>query len=143
MVSQTENKHIIFKLGNEYYGISIENVLSIEEIGEITRIPNAPEYVKGVINLRGEVIPLINLTMKLDIGLEKYDENSRIVVVSMDDIVAGLIVDSSSEVLEINRENIDPPPRTEENECTEFISGIGKTLDKLIILLDLVKILEY
>ncbi|NLJ99363.1 MAG: chemotaxis protein CheW [Tissierellia bacterium] len=143
MSSEMESKYVIFKLDEEYYGIAIDNVLSIEKVEKVTRVPNAPKYVKGVINLRGEVIPLINLRMRLDIELKEHDKNSRIIVVSMDDIVAGLIVDSSSEVIEIDRENIDPPPRTEGNESTEFISGIGKTLDRLIILLDLVKVLEY
>lgn len=143
MSSEMEIKYVIFKLDEEYYGIAIDNVLSIEKVEKVTRVPNAPKYVKGVINLRGEVIPLINLRMRLDIELKEHDKNSRIIVVSMDDIVAGLIVDSSSEVIEIDRENIDPPPRTEGNESTEFISGIGKTLDRLIILLDLVKVLEY
>lgn len=143
MSSQMESKYIIFKLDEEYYGIPIGNVLSIEEIEEITRVPNAPEYVRGVINLRGEVIPLVDLKMKLGVSITEYDKNSRIVVACMDEVVVGLIVDSSSEVLEIDRVNIDPAPRTEENEYNEFISGIGKTLDRLIILLDLVKILEY
>lgn len=143
MSSEVENKYVIFKLDKEHYGIPIENVLSIEKTGETTRIPNAPNYVKGVINLRGEVIPVVNLRSKLGMELEDLSKNSRIIVVIANDIVAGLIVDSSSEVLEIDKENIDKPPTTERNEFIEYISGIGKTPDRLIILLDLIKILEY
>ena len=143
MSSEVDNKYVIFKLGKEYYGISIDNVLSIEKLGQTTRIPNAPKHIKGVVNLRGEVIPIINLRTKLGMKSEDLDKNSRVVVVVVDDIVAGLIVDSSSEVLEIDRESIDKPPTTENNEFIEYISGIGKTSDKLIILLDLKKILEY
>lgn len=143
MSSEVENKYVIFKLDKEHYGIPIENVLSIEKTGETTRIPNAPNYVKGVINLRGEVIPVVNLRSKLGMELEDLSKNSRIIVVIANEIVAGLMVDSSSEVLEIDKENIDKPPITERNEFIEYISGIGKTPDRLIILLDLIKILEY
>ena len=143
MSSEIENKYVIFKLGTEHYGIPIDNVLSIEKVGRTTRIPNAPDYIKGAINLRGEVIPVINLGRKLEMESRELDKNSRIIVVAANEIVAGLIVDSSSEVLEIDKENIDNPPTTESNLFIEYINGIGKTSDKLIILLDLMKILEY
>ena len=143
MSSEVENKYVIFKLDKEYYGIPIENVLSIERARETTRIPNAPDYIKGVINLRGEVIPVIDLRDKLGMKSEAFSENSRIIVVKINEIVVGLIVDSSSEVLEIDKENIDKSPINENNQFTEYISGIGKTLDRLIVLLNLVKILEY
>ncbi|NLW22305.1 MAG: purine-binding chemotaxis protein CheW [Tissierellia bacterium] len=143
MPSEMENKYVIFKLDKEYYGIPIANVLSIERIGVPTRIPNAPKYVKGVINLRGEVIPIVDLRCKL--GMEEIDLNSsgRIIVVSVNEIVVGLIVDSSSEVLEIDKENIDKPPTDSGNQYIEYINGIGKVSNRLIILLDLIKILEY
>lgn len=143
MASEMENKYVIFKLDEEHYGIPIDNVLSIEKAEEITRVPNAPEYVMGVINLRGEVIPLVDLRMRLGIKLQEYNKNSRVIVASMDDVTAGLIVDSSSEVLEINREDIDPPPKANSDGCTEFLSGVGKTSDRLIVLLNLAKVLEY
>ncbi|NMB27910.1 MAG: chemotaxis protein CheW [Tissierellia bacterium] len=143
MSSEVENKYVIFKLDKEYYGIPIENVLSIEKMGKTTRIPNAPDYIKGVINLRGEVIPVINLRGKLGMELEHFSKNSRIIVVTANEIVAGLIVDSSSEVLEIDKESIDKPPINERNEFIDYISGIGKIPERLIILLDLIKILEY
>ena len=143
MSSEVENKYVIFKLDKECYGIPIGNVLSIEKMGETTRIPNAPDYVKGVINLRGEVIPVINLRDKLGMKLEDLSKNSRVIVVMANETVVGLIVDSSSEVLKIDKENIDKPPINENNQFIEYISGIGKTLDRLIILLDLAKILEY
>lgn len=143
MSSEIENKYVIFKLDKEYYGVHIDNVLSIEKTGKTTRVPNSPDYIKGVTNLRGEVIPVISLRNKLGMEREESDINSRIVVVAINEIVAGLIVDSSSEVLEIDKENIDKPPTTENNEIMEYISGIGKSSDRLIILLDLIKILEY
>ncbi len=138
-----DNKYVVFKLGKEYYGIPINKVISIEKMEASTRIPNGPKYVKGVINLRGEVITLIDLRLKLNMEPKEIDNNSRILVVSNDDIVAGLIVDSSSEVIEIYKENIDNPPTSSENEYLSYIHGIGKVKDKLIILPDLCKILEY
>jgi purine-binding chemotaxis protein CheW len=143
MSTEIENKYVIFKLCKEYYGIPIDNVLSIEKTGQATRIPNAPNYVKGVINLRGEVVPVINLRKKLGMESDDSYKNSRIVVVSINEIVVGLMVDSSSEVLEIDKENIDKPPANGDNQFIEYISGIGKTSDRLIILLNLTKILEY
>ncbi|NLJ79165.1 MAG: chemotaxis protein CheW [Tissierellia bacterium] len=143
MISEVENKYVIFKLKEEYYGIPIANVLSIERIEEITRVPNAPKYVMGVINLRGEVIPLVDLGMRLDIDAGDYNRDSRIIVTSVDDIIAGLVVDSSSEVLEIDKDSIDPPPDTNNGRCIEFLNGVGKIDNRLIILLNLPKVLEY
>lgn len=143
MSSEIQNKYVISKLGDEYYGIPIYNVISIEKIGTTTRVPNAPNYVAGVTNLRGEVIPIINLRKKLGMKEHDTDKNSRVVIVNVDDIVAGLIVDSSSEVLEIHKDNIDKPPSNENNQFIEYVSGIGKISDRLIILLNLKKILEY
>lgn len=138
-----DNKYVIFKLSKEYYGIPINKVISIEKMQTSTRIPNGPKYVKGVINLRGEVITLIDLRLKLNMEPKEIDNNSRIIVVSSDDIIAGLIVDSSSEVIEINKESIDNPPTSSENEYLSYIQGIGKAKDRLIILPDLLKILEF
>lgn len=143
MSLEIENKYVIFKLAEEYYGLSIDNVISIEKPSQTTRIPNAPSYIEGVINLRGEVIPVIDLRDKLGMETRDLDRGSRIIVVSSNEIFAGLIVDTSSEVLEIHRENIDKPPTNENEEYIDYIKGIGKTKDRLVILLDLTKILEY
>ena len=143
MPLEIENKYVIFKLAEEYYGLSIDNVISIEKPSQITRIPNAPSYIKGVINLRGEVIPVIDLRNKLGMETRDLDRSSRIIVVSSNEIFAGLIVDTSSEVLEIHKENIDKPPTNENEEYIDYIKGIGKIKDRLIVLLDLTKILEY
>lgn len=138
-----DNKYVVFKLNNEYYGIPINKVISIEKMQESTRIPNGPNYVKGVINLRGEVITLIDLRLKLNMEPKEINNSSRIIIVSEEDIVAGLIVDSSSEVMEISSEDIDNPPISSENEYLSYIEGIGKIKERLVILLDLIKVLEY
>lgn len=143
MSVENDNTYVIFKLNSEYYGIPIEKVISIEKMLIPTRIPNSPRHVKGVINLRGEVITLIDLRQKLNMELKEVDNNSRIIIVANDDIVAGLIVDSSSEVMEIPKNNIDNPPADNENQYLSYISGIGKVENRLVILLELSRILEY
>lgn len=143
MESTMDNKYVIFKMDNEYYGITIDSVIAIEKMENITRIPNSPKHIKGLINLRGDVITLISLRNRINMKDKEINNNSRIIVVSKDDITLGLIVDSSSEVIEINPNNIDSPPSTSENQSSTYINGIGKVEDRLIILLDLSKILEY
>lgn len=143
MESTMDNKYVTFKIDKEYYGINIESVTAIEKMENITRVPNSPKYIKGVINLRGNVITLISLRNKMNIQDIDITNNSRIIVVSKDEITLGLIVDSSSEVIEINPGDIDKPPSTSEKESSTYISGVGKVDDRLIILLDLSKIMEY
>ncbi|MBZ2173852.1 chemotaxis protein CheW [Schnuerera sp. xch1] len=143
MVSSTTTKYVTFKLDKEFYGIPIENVLSIEKTSKTTRIPNSPDYIHGLLNLRGNVIPIIDLRKKLGMNKNNIDKNSRIIVINENEIIAGLMVDSSSEVLEIDTNNIDKPPKADGNNFMEYIKGIGKTSDKLLILLDLIKILEH
>ncbi len=142
MASDVENKYVIFQLENEYYGLNIKNVVSIEKMQEYTIVPNAPSFVKGVINLRGEVIPIIDLRDKLGISSKEFDFNTRIIVVSKNEIVVGFIVDYSSEVLEINDNQIDKPPTTGENKFSEYIEGIGKLENRLIMIIDLERLLE-
>jgi len=135
------NKYVIFKLIDEYYGLDIENVISVEKMQEFTRVPNAPSYVRGVINLRGEVIPVSDLREKLGLKLKSTDENTRIIIVSESEINLGIVVDSSSEVLEIQRSLIDKPLASEE-ESNNYLKGIGKVDGRLIIIIDLEKLIE-
>lgn len=143
MTDTIDSKYVVFKLEKEYYGIPISKVISIEKMEESTRIPNASNHVKGVINLRGEVIPLIDLRLKLNLEPKEINNNTRIIIVSDDEILAGLIVDSSSEVLEIDKDIIDNTPVSSDNEYLSYVYGIGKLTDRLIILLELSQILEY
>lgn len=131
---------VIFRLENEEYGIDILRVKEIKEMMNITRIPKAAHYVRGVINLRGEVIPVIDLRKKFNLPEGKEDEDIRIIIVSVDDITAGLIVDNSSEVTDISSEAIEETPDGVGNADQGYIYGIGKVGERLIILLDIVKI---
>jgi len=132
---------VIFRLDNEEYGIDILRVKEIKEMMGITRVPKAAHFVRGVINLRGEVIPVIDLRVKFGLPEGKESENTRIIIVSVDDITVGLIVDTSSEVIEISSESIEEAPDGVGNVDQSYIYGIGKVGERLIILMDIVKIL--
>lgn len=142
MINSSDNmKYVIFKMDEEYYGIDITNVKSIERIQYFARVPNAPKYVKGVINLRGEVVPILDLRLRFDLAPREVDSNSRIIIVFVNDLEIGLLVDSSSEVIEISSEDIDSPPTVKDSSVTEgFIKGIGKKDGKIIILIDIEKV---
>ncbi|QIB28120.1 chemotaxis protein CheW [Caloranaerobacter azorensis] len=135
------NQYVLFKLEDESYGIEIEYVKTIEKISNITRVPNTKPYVKGVINLRGEVIPVIDLRERFGLPIRDYNNDTRVVIVSIQDYIIGLIVDSSSEVIYLNDNEVDNPPVVGEVNTVEFIKGIGKKDGKLIMLLNLKKVL--
>lgn len=136
------NMYVTFKIEKEYYGIIIDNVIAIEKMQSRTRIPNSADYIDGVINLRGEVIALINLRKRLNMNPRDIDNDTRIIIINYNDIKAGLIVDSSSEVIEINDDKIDNPPVSDENEGLEYVKGIGKSDHGIITLLDLDRLFE-
>ncbi len=133
---------VSFKLGDEEFGVDILQVQEIIRMQNITRVPNAPHFVEGVINLRGKVIPIIDLRKRFDLGTHEADKNTRIVVVKINDIVVGLVVDEVSEVLRIPADTVEPPPPIIAGIESDYIKGVGK-LDggRLLILLDLNKIL--
>ena len=143
MATNSEILQIVtFKLGNEEYAVDILEVQEINRMVEITSIPNAPSYVEGVINLRGKVIPVINLRKKFGLDSKEMDSQSRIMVVDIGSTV-GLIVDSVSEVLRLSSDTIEPPPpMTAGNGSSEYIKGVGKLADRLLILLDIEKLLK-
>lgn len=132
---------VTFKLGNEEYAVDILKVQEINRMVEITTIPNAPVYVEGVINLRGKVIPVINLRKKFGFESKEVDAHSRIIVVDVGNTV-GLIVDSVSEVLRLSSDTVEPPPQMAGNNSADYILGIGKLEDRLLILLDIESLLR-
>ncbi len=135
-------KFVVFKLDNEEYGIDILRVKEIKEMIGITRVPKAAYFVRGVMNLRGEVIPIVELRKKFNLPEAKDTANSRIIIVTVDDITVGLVIDSSSEVLEINSDLIEDAPSSIGSVEQGNILGIGKVNNRLIILLDVARILS-
>lgn len=136
-----DNKYIVFELEEEEYAIPVELVGSIERILPITRVPSTPRFVKGVVNLRGVVTPVIDLKEKFKGDLIEFDEQTRIIIVNMNEITVGFIVDSANDVIDINKEQIEPSPETIGTEVTDFIDGVVKMDNRLFILLDLDKVI--
>ncbi len=128
---------VTFTLGSEEYAVDILKVQEINRMKEITRVPNAPHYVEGVINLRGKVIPVVSLRKKFGLPEEEETSKQRIMIMDIQGITMGLIVDSVSEVLRISTDIVEPPPPMTYSVTSEFISGIAKLEDRLIILLDM------
>ncbi len=128
---------VTFTLGNEEYAVNILNVQEINRITEITKVPNSPDYVEGVINLRGKVIPVINLRRKFHFEDRATDDTSRIIIMEIQGITNGLIVDSVSEVLRIPANSVEPAPPMSAELQSQYIKGIAKLENRLIILLDL------
>lgn len=131
---------VTFKLGSEEFAVDILKVQEINKMMNITKIPNAPAFIEGVINLRGKIIPIVDLRKRLGFKDQDYDKSTRIIVVELDGLVLGFIVDSVSEVLRIPENTIEPPPTMIAGIESEYIEGVGKVDDRLLILLELKKI---
>jgi len=136
-----EGKFLIFSLGGEEYGIPISNVLEIIGIQTITDLPETPGYVKGVINLRGKVIPVVDVRIRFGMSEKEYDDRTCIVVVDINKVSVGLIVDSVAEVMDIDKKEIEPPPKFSQGASTRYIQGLGKVQGAVKILLDAQKLL--
>lgn len=131
-----------FLIGNEEYAVDILKVQEINRIAQITKVPNSPDFVEGVINLRGKVIPILDLRIRMGMGKIEHDSRTRIIVVEVNQKTIGFIVDEVSEVLRIPANVIEPPPQLVTGKKSEFITGVGKLEDRLLILLDLDKIIS-
>jgi purine-binding chemotaxis protein CheW len=131
---------VTFKLGGEEYAVDILKVQEINRMVEITTVPNTPAFIEGVINLRGKVIPVISLRKKFGLEAKTVDSQSRIMVVNVGATI-GLVVDSVSEVLRLSADTVEPPPTMTSGIDSEFIKGIGKLEDRLLILLDIDKMI--
>jgi purine-binding chemotaxis protein CheW len=138
-------KYLTFPLGNEEYGIGILKVREIIGLLEITAVPHTPSYIKGVINLRGRVIPVLDLRIKFGMPSKEYDERTCIIVAEVQGQVGtvqiGMLVDSVSEVLNISEEEIEPPPAFGDGTDTGNIMGMAKIKNKVKILLDIDRVI--
>lgn len=139
---QQPNQYVSFVLDGEEYGVPILTVQEIIRYETLTRVPQSPEFVDGVLNLRGQVIPVINLRRKFALSEREPDRSTRIIVVEIKDRVVGMVVDEVSEVLLVNPDDIAPPPPMGAKLRSDYISGMGKLNEGLVILLEIDKILS-
>jgi purine-binding chemotaxis protein CheW len=131
-----------FRIGRETFGLPISIVREIVRVPEITSVPNAPDYIEGVINLRGRIIPIVDLRKRFGEKASEANKRNRIVVVEMESRVIGLIVHSASEVLRISPSEIEAPHNVFQEGELNYITGVGKLNGRLVILLDLSRILQ-
>jgi purine-binding chemotaxis protein CheW len=131
-----------FRIGNETFGVRIGSVREIVRVPEITAVPSAPETVEGVINLRGKIIPVMDLRKRFGHADIQPDKKNRILVVELENKLVGLIVNAASEVLKISPSDIEPPGNVFAEGESSYVTGVGKLKGRLIILLDIAKLLH-
>ena len=137
----SEEQLVVFSLADETYGIDISVVNEIIRMQSITQVPRTPEFVEGVINLRGRIVPVIDLRKRFGLEVSEETQASRIMVVELEGIIMGMIVDAVSEVLRLPKDSIEPTPPMVSGVDAAYLRGVGKWDDRLIILLDIDKVL--
>lgn len=136
-------KVIVFKLGSEEYGIEVEKVQTIERLMPITRVPKTYSFIKGVINLRGVVIPVINLRGRFGIEESEPTDQTRVIIVSVNEMEVGFIVDSANDVIDLDRNSINTPPDVVGGIKAKYLDGVAKIgEDRLLIMLNLSEVLN-
>lgn len=136
------SQFLTFNLGDELYGVDILRVQEIKGYTTVTKIPNTPPHIKGVLNLRGTIVPIIELRTKFGMPTIDYTAFTVIIVVVVRDKVMGLVVDSVSDVLNIDKKDIQPPPQFGAMVDVSFLNGVGKSGDKLVAILDMDRLLS-
>lgn len=137
-----ENQFVIFRLGDEKYAVDILNVGGISEYREMTKVPNAPAFIDGIINLRGDIIPIVNLKKRFNIAEKQADSDTRIIINNIKGKDIGFIVDEASQVIKIDDADIEEAPEIIKGADRQYISGVGKVNDQIVILLNLEKVLN-
>ena len=136
-------QYIVVRIGNEQYGIDIQYIDNIVRNQKITRVPKAQPYFKGVINLRGEIIPVMSIRLRLGLEDDDFTDKTRIIIIKIDSSTIGVVVDQVKEVVTLVQDNVEKVTRTASDDAfSNYISGIGKSNDELISLLDIVSLVE-
>ena len=136
------NQVVRFMVGRESFGVEIGKVQEIVTVPEITRVPDTPDFIEGIINLRGKIVSVVDLRKRLKFDGAERNKKNRILVTELDGKVAGLIVDEVSEVFKLDPNSIEPPPEMVSAAGVEYITGVAKVAENLIILLDLTRVLN-
>lgn len=130
-------QQVIFRLDHEEYGLNIMQVNGIEKYQEVVKVPNAPKYIEGIINLRGEVLPIYSLRKKFNLELKEVNDDTKIIVVNTNDMMIGFVVDSVTEILQIEEDTIEPAPKIVTGVNRKYIKSVAKQEDRMIILIDI------
>lgn len=137
-----EHQLVVFELENEKYGVDIASVEGIIKMQEITRLPHAPEFIEGITNLRGTIVPVVDLRTRFGLPPKEPTRDTRIVIANMDSSKVGIIVDAVTQVIRVPEDKIEPPPQMSVTINSAFIKNIAKLESELVILLDLGKVLS-
>jgi len=135
-------EYLTFTLGAEEYGIDIQKVQELRGYDTVTRIANAPEFIKGVVNLRGIIVPIIDMRIKLNLGTPTYDQFTVVVVLNIGSRVVGMVVDSVSDVITLQPEQVKPAPEMGVAMSTDYLIGLGTVDERMIILVDIYKLMS-
>lgn len=134
-------QYVVFQLEDELYGVEILQVRGIEKMLPLTRVPNAPSFVKGVCNLRGSVIPVIDLKKRLGLASTEEASNAKIIVVNIGKQIVGMTIDAAADVVSLDSNQVEPSPTLVAGIDAQFISGVAKVSNRLLIILDMERIL--
>jgi purine-binding chemotaxis protein CheW len=141
-INMAERQYVIFRLGNEEYGVDIMNVKEISEFKQSVKVPNTPKFVDGIINLRGDITPIINLKKRFNLDEISIDSDTRIIVINIKNRQVGFVVDEASQVLRLSEEDIEPAPELVTGVDKKYIIGVGKLTDRIVLLLNLEEVLS-
>ena len=133
---------LAFKLGNEEYGIKILKVQEIRGYESVTRIASAPEHVKGVVNLRGTIVPIVDMRIKFNLGTPTYNQFTVVIILNIQDRVVGMVVDSVSDVISLTPEQVKPAPDMGGALNTDYLIGLGTVDERMIILVDIDRLMS-
>jgi purine-binding chemotaxis protein CheW len=141
-IQSSEVEVLSFRLGEEEYGISILKVQEIRGYDTVTTMANAPDYLKGVINLRGIIVPIVDMRIRFNIGTPSYDQFTVVIILNIRNSVIGMVVDSVSDVVTLTPEQIKPPPEMGSALNIDYLTGLGTIEERMVILLDIERLMS-
>lgn len=133
---------LVFTLGDEEYGVDIQNVQELRSYDTVTRLANAPEFIKGVVNLRGIIVPIVDMRIKFSLGTPVYDQFTVVIILTIAGRVMGMVVDSVSDVVTLTGEEIKPPPQMGTAINTDYLIGIGALDQRMLVLIDIARLMS-
>ncbi|WP_280562138.1 MULTISPECIES: chemotaxis protein CheW [unclassified Chromohalobacter] len=140
-IDTQSQEYLVFSLGSEEYAVDILKVQEIRGYENVTRIANAPEFIKGVTNLRGVIVPIVDLRIKFNLDKIEYEGQTVVIVVNVADRVVGIVVDGVSDVMTLSSDQIKPAPEFGETLSADYLSGLGSLEDRMLVIVDIEKLL--